>query len=109
MTRDNFILCLSAHLSEANVREPITEAARYVLAHPDIEHDTTPEDAAQEWLGALKAPLLPETGLKRALAEIAQLASDCRSDMQGRLGDSEHRRAFDVLGNIAQRASALSE
>ena len=52
MTRDNFILCLSAYLSEAGAREPITEAARFVIDNPDVVDDTTPEDAAQEWLGA---------------------------------------------------------
>jgi hypothetical protein len=52
MRRDNFILCLGAYLSEAGVTDPITEAARYVLAHPDVEYDTTPQDAAQEWLSA---------------------------------------------------------
>ena len=52
MTRDNFILCLSAHLSEAGIKEPITKAAQFVLDNPDIVADTTPEDAAQEWLSA---------------------------------------------------------
>jgi hypothetical protein len=52
MTRDNFILCLSAYLSEAGIKEPITEAARFVLDHPDVVSDTNPQDAAQEWLGS---------------------------------------------------------
>jgi hypothetical protein len=52
MTRDNFILCLSAYLSEAGVKEPIVEAARFVIDNPDLESDTTPQDAAQEWLCA---------------------------------------------------------
>jgi len=52
MTSDNFILCLSAYLSEAGVKAPITEAARFVIDNPDIVADTTPQDAAQEWFSA---------------------------------------------------------
>jgi hypothetical protein len=52
MTRDNFILCLSAYLSEAGVKDPISEAAEFVLDNPDIVTDTTPQDAAEEWLSA---------------------------------------------------------
>lgn len=50
MTSDNFILCFSAYLSEAGVKNPITEAARFVIDNPDIVDDTTPQDAAQEWV-----------------------------------------------------------
>ena len=55
LTRDNFILALSAYLSEAGLREPISCAARFVLDHPDIESDTTPDDAAQELLCAARS------------------------------------------------------
>ena len=38
--------------------------------------------------------------LREGLVEIYRLATMCRNDMQGRLHDDEHRRAFDVLGQI---------
>jgi hypothetical protein len=41
--------------------------------------------------------------------DIFVLARDCRSDMQGRLVDDEHRRAFAVLEAIYRKAdSALN-
>lgn len=46
-----------------------------------------------------------EKSLTNVLLDIFQLAHDCRSDMQGRLADDEHKRAFDVLGSIEQRAN----
>lgn len=45
-----------------------------------------------------------EKQLSNVLLDILQLAHDCRSDMQGRLADDEHKRAFNVLGSIEQRA-----
>lgn len=46
-----------------------------------------------------------EKRLSNVLLDIFQLAHDCRSDMQGRLADDEHKRAFNVLGSIEQRAN----
>lgn len=45
-----------------------------------------------------------EKQLAKVLLDIFQLAHDCRSDMQGRLVDDEHKRVFNVLGSIEQRA-----
>lgn len=51
-----------------------------------------------------------ETKLIAALDDIGRLAMACRMDMQGRLADDEHKRAFMVLGSIAaQAASAIPE
>ena len=44
--------------------------------------------------------------LEAALARIDAIASSCHSDMQGRLADETHRRAHDVLANIARTASS---
>src|SRR2546423_88303 len=38
-----------------------------------------------------------------ALVLIGRLAEACRSDMQGRLQDDEHHRAFRILGAITDR------
>jgi hypothetical protein len=47
--------------------------------------------------------------MAEALRAIFELAWKCRSDMQGRLVDDEHRRAFDVLASIYFKAdSALN-
>jgi hypothetical protein len=46
-----------------------------------------------------------ETQLIATLDEIARIAMACRSDMQGRLEDSVHMRAYAVLGGIATRAT----
>jgi hypothetical protein len=73
MTRDNFILCLSAYLSEAGVEDPITEAARFVIDYPGIVDDTTPQDAAQEWCSANeKLRLLA----KQALDEMVRISQE---------------------------------
>jgi hypothetical protein len=42
--------------------------------------------------------------LRACLRHLASLASMCRHDMQGRLMDKVHHRAFDVLGAIEQVA-----
>lgn len=54
MKSDNFILCLSAYVSEAGFENPITEAARFVIDFPDVIADTSPEDAAQECIALLQ-------------------------------------------------------
>lgn len=46
-----------------------------------------------------------EQRLIAVLDDIVVLAMTCRRDMQGRLADSEHRRAFDVLRGIAEKAA----
>jgi hypothetical protein len=49
-----------------------------------------------------------EIKLTAALDEIGRIAMRCRMDMQGRLADDEHKRAFNVLGRIvATSAEAI--
>lgn len=52
MKIDNFIQCFAAYLDEAGILNPLLEAARFVIDNPEIHTDTTPDDAAQEWLSA---------------------------------------------------------
>ena len=42
--------------------------------------------------------------LKQVLQDIAHLAAAARNDMNGRLQDDEHWRAYRVLGSIYDRA-----
>jgi hypothetical protein len=48
MTRDNFILALSAYLAEAGMAEPLSTAAGFVLNHRGVECDETPQHTAHE-------------------------------------------------------------
>jgi len=71
MTRDNFILALSAYLAERGFPEPLASAAHFVLDHPDIETNTWPQDAAQVVVrhpppAAKSTDLLPEDAAHRA-------------------------------------------
>jgi hypothetical protein len=50
-----------------------------------------------------------ESQLANVLLDILQLAHDCRSDMQGRLVDDEHKRVFNVLGSIERRATEATQ
>jgi hypothetical protein len=74
-------------------------------------------DAAERELGGV--PLEARASLRKAiedalavspahaaLDEIGRLAMACRMDMQGRLLDDQHKRAFDVLGSIVKQAAA---
>lgn len=44
--------------------------------------------------------------LRLALDNIGRVALACWTDMQGRLEDSEHKRAHGVLGGIVRSAAA---
>ena len=55
---------------------------------------------------AIKSATASEWRLREVLLDIAKLAADCRRDLQGRLQDDEHRRAFAVLGAIVDLAGA---
>jgi len=55
---------------------------------------------------AIKSATASEWRLREAMTVIAKLATDCRRDLQGRLQDDEHSRAFAVLGSIEDRARA---
>ena len=56
------------------------------------------------WPQAILSLIAENDRSQAALARSGNLAAMCRQDMQGRLLDDEHRRAFDVLGCIQREA-----
>lgn len=69
-----------------------------------MNYEWKPGDPSPVSVWTIGAALDEIAKLRAALTACEELADMCRSELQGRLSDDAHQRAFRVLGQIREMA-----